>query len=54
MVFAADYSVLYVLWTMIIFFCWVAWTSLLILIFSDLLRRDVCGWAKAAWAASAA
>jgi hypothetical protein len=52
MVFAADYPVLDVLWTMIIFFCWVAWTWLLILIFSDLLRRDVCGWAKAAWAGS--
>jgi hypothetical protein len=51
MVFAADYPVLYVLWTMIIFFCWVAWTRLLIRNFSDLLRRDVCGWAKAASAA---
>jgi hypothetical protein len=39
MVFAADYRVLDVLSTMIIFFCWVAWTGLLILIFSDLLRR---------------
>ena len=52
MVFAADYPVLDVLWTMIIFFCWVAWTRLLIRILSDLLRRDVCGWAKAAWAGS--
>jgi hypothetical protein len=40
MVFDADHPVLDVLWTMIIFFCWVAWTWLLILIFSDLLRRD--------------
>jgi hypothetical protein len=38
-----------VLWTMIIFFCWVAWIWLLILIFSDLFRRDISGWAKAAW-----
>jgi general stress protein CsbA len=49
MVLAADYPFLDVLWTMIIFFCWVAWIWLLILIFSDLFRRDVSGWAKAAW-----
>ena len=48
-VFAADYPFLDVLWTMIIFFCWVAWIWLLILIISDLFRRDVSGWAKAAW-----
>jgi general stress protein CsbA len=50
--FAADYPVLDVLWTMIIFFHWVAWIWLPILIFSDLFRRDVSGWAKAAWVAS--
>jgi general stress protein CsbA len=49
MVFAADYPFMDVLWTMIIFFCWVAWIWMLILIFSDLFRRDVSGWAKAAW-----
>ncbi len=38
-----------VLWTMIIFFCWVAWIWLLILCFSDIFRRDVSGWVKAAW-----
>jgi general stress protein CsbA len=46
---AADYPFLDVLWTMIIFFCWVAWIWLLIVVFSDLFRRDVSGWAKAAW-----
>ena len=46
---AADYPFLDILWTMIIFFCWVAWIWLLILCFSDLFRRDVSGWAKAAW-----
>jgi Short C-terminal domain/Phospholipase_D-nuclease N-terminal len=46
---AADYPFLDVLWTMIIFFCWVAWIWLLILVFSDLFRRDISGWAKAAW-----
>jgi general stress protein CsbA len=49
MVFAADYPFMDVLWTMIIFFCWVAWIWLLVMIFSDLFRRDVSGWAKAAW-----
>lgn len=43
---AADYAFLDVLWTMIIFFCWVAWIWLLIPIFSDLFRRDVSGWAR--------
>jgi general stress protein CsbA len=49
MVIAADYPFLDVLWTMIIFFCWVAWIWILILCFSDLFRRDISGWAKAAW-----
>ncbi len=49
MVLAADYPFLDVLWTMILFFCWVAWIWLLIVIFSDLFRRDLSGWAKAAW-----
>jgi hypothetical protein len=48
-VFAADYPFLDVLWTMIIFFCWVAWIWLLIVIFGDLFRREISGWAKAAW-----
>ena len=49
MVFAADYPFMDVLWTMILFFCWVAWIWLLVVIFSDLFRRDISGWAKAAW-----
>ena len=48
-VFAADYPFLDVLWTMIIFFCWVAWIWLLIVVFGDLFRRDISGWAKAGW-----
>jgi hypothetical protein len=39
MVFAADYPLPDVLWTMIIFVSWVAWTWLLIPI-SDLSRRE--------------
>ena len=49
MTIAADYPFMDVLWSMIIFFCWVAWIWMLILIFSDLFRRDISGWAKAAW-----
>jgi hypothetical protein len=49
MVFAADYPFMDVLWTMIIFFCWVAWIWMLILILSDVFRRDISGWLKAGW-----
>jgi hypothetical protein len=49
MVIGADYPFLNILWTMIIFFCWVAWIWLLILCFSDIFRRDLSGWGKAAW-----
>jgi Short C-terminal domain/Phospholipase_D-nuclease N-terminal len=47
---AADYPFLDVLWTMILFFCWVAWIWIVITVFIDLFRRhDVSGWGKAAW-----
>src|SRR5689334_14072106 len=47
---AADYPFLNIFWTMIIFFCWVAWIWLLIAIFSDLFRRhDSSGFHKALW-----
>jgi hypothetical protein len=47
---AADYPFLNILWTMIIFFAWVAWIWILILILSDVFRRrDTSGWGKAAW-----
>ena len=50
MLLAADYPFLDILWSMIIFFCWVAWIWMLIVIFSDLFSRgDVGGWTKAAW-----
>jgi hypothetical protein len=51
MVFAADYPFLDVLWTMVIFFCWVAWIWMMILILSDVFRRDISGWLKAGWTA---
>jgi hypothetical protein len=47
---AADYPFLDVLWTMIIFFCWVVWIWIMIVILTDLFgRKDVSGWGKAAW-----
>jgi len=50
MIIAADYPFMDVLWSMIIFFVWVAWIWVLIMIISDLFRRhDTSGWAKAAW-----
>jgi uncharacterized membrane protein YcjF (UPF0283 family) len=47
---AADYPFLDVLWTMILFFCWVAWIWIVITVFMDLFRRnDIGGWGKAGW-----
>jgi general stress protein CsbA len=49
MVIAADYPFLDILWTMILFFAWVAWIWVMVLILMDVFRRDISGWAKAAW-----
>jgi Short C-terminal domain/Phospholipase_D-nuclease N-terminal len=50
MLIAADYPFLDVLWTMILFFCWVAWIWIVITVFMDLFRRrDIGGWGKAGW-----
>ena len=50
MLVAADYPFLDVLWTMILFFAWVAWIWIAITIFGDIFRRhDLSGWGKAAW-----
>jgi Short C-terminal domain/Phospholipase_D-nuclease N-terminal len=49
-VLAADYPFLDVLWTMIIFFLWVAWIWIMVVLLSDIFRRhDISGWGKAAW-----
>ena len=50
MLIAADYPFLNIFWTMIIFFCWVAWIWTLIVIFGDLFsRHEKSGWYKALW-----
>jgi hypothetical protein len=50
MVLAADYPLLNVFWTMMIFFIWVIWFWLLITVFIDIFRRhDLSGWIKTLW-----
>jgi Phospholipase_D-nuclease N-terminal/Short C-terminal domain len=47
---AADYPFLDVLWTLIVFFAWVAWIWITITCFIDIFRRhDIGGLHKAAW-----
>jgi hypothetical protein len=47
---AADYPFLDVLWTIVIFFCWVIWIWIAITVLMDVFRRtDIGGWHKAAW-----
>jgi hypothetical protein len=47
---AADYPLLDIVWTMLVFFAWVIWFWLLIAVFSDLFgRHDISGWGKAGW-----
>lgn len=47
---AADYPLLDIVWTMLVFFAWVIWFWLLIVVFGDLFsRHDISGWGKAGW-----
>jgi hypothetical protein len=47
---AADYPFLDVFWTMIVFFAWIMWISLMIHVFADVFRRhDIGGGAKVLW-----
>lgn len=48
--FAYDYPLLGIFWTMLVFFVWIAWILLLIRVFADIFRsRDMGGIAKALW-----
>ncbi len=50
MILAADYPFMDVFWSMVLFFLWVAWIWTLVVIVSDVFRRDdMSGWGKAAW-----
>ena len=47
---AADYPFLDLLWTMLIFFLWIAWFWILFTVLGDIFRRhDISGWTKTAW-----
>jgi predicted PurR-regulated permease PerM len=47
---AADYPFLDVFWTMIVFFAWIVWISLMFHVFADVFRRhDIGGGAKVLW-----
>jgi hypothetical protein len=49
MVGAVDYPLLNLFWTMILLFLWIAWIWVLIVVIRDVFRRNISGWAKAAW-----
>ena len=50
MVLATDYPFMNILWSMLIFFCFVCWIWMVIVIFTDIFRRqDIGGWSKAFW-----
>jgi hypothetical protein len=50
MLIAADYPLLEVFWTMLIFFVWVSWFWLLIGVIGDVFsRRDIGGGKKVGW-----
>ena len=47
---AADYPFLDVLWTMLVFFIWIAWFMILFRCLMDIFRRhDIGGFAKVLW-----
>ena len=46
----ADYPFLDVLWTMLVFFIWIAWFIILFRVLIDIFRRhDICGGTKVIW-----
>lgn len=50
MVFAADYPLLEIVWTMLIFGAWLMWLALAFWLLIDVVGRDdLSGWAKAGW-----
>ncbi len=47
---AAEYPLLNIVWTMLVFFGLVIWLRLLFTVFGDVFsRHDISGWAKAGW-----
>ena len=48
--FAYDYPLLGVFWSMLFFFLWIAWITLLFHVIVDIFRSDMGGMSKALWA----
>jgi hypothetical protein len=47
---AAEYPLLNIIWTMLVFFGFVIWLRLLFTVFGDIFsRHDMSGWTKAGW-----
>jgi len=47
---ASSYPFINIVWSMVIFFCWILWFWLLFTVWADVFRRhDISGWAKAGW-----
>ena len=47
---AAEYPLLNIVWTMLVFFGLVIWLRLLFTVFGDIFsRHDISGWTKAGW-----
>jgi predicted PurR-regulated permease PerM len=47
---ATNYPLLNVFWTILIFFAWVVYIYIAVTVLIDVFRRrDISGWAKAAW-----
>jgi hypothetical protein len=47
---AADYPFMNVFWTMILFFAWMIFFTMVFIVLGDVFRRhDIGGWSKAAW-----
>jgi hypothetical protein len=47
---ATNWTFGQVMWSMLIFFCWILFFWLLFTVFGDLFRRhDLSGWGKAGW-----
>src|SRR4051794_10296426 len=47
---ASNYPFLDVVWTMVIFFCWIIWFMLLFRVIADIFRRhDIHGGGKTLW-----
>jgi Phospholipase_D-nuclease N-terminal len=49
MILAADYPLMDIIWTMIVFFGWVIWIWTLVMVLSDVFRSGMSGFSKALW-----